>query len=408
MLFGGQPPLETGERRVVAVRAHRWIVVRAALPLLLIALAPVLYSALDVAVPSLQLAALFGVFIWVVAGAFALYLLKWLFRDLLPWSQRIWVLTDRRVIAQSGVVAVHRRECSLLKIQESDYSSRGLMARLFDIGDVEVETMGSLGAIILHDVAHPRRVQSLISAQARALREDVTRQRLAETPDEVVRQLEAVVSGLPNPHTALTTAVRTVSPRAAQLQQRLSLLPDETVVAVIRQHSVVLSVGLFPPLAIALFIVAGGAIAGPAALPVAAGAALLILVPWVLWRIATYLEHEYVLTTDRLMELRSTPLVFQMRDIVQLAAVQDVALEIPTIFGRLAAIGDVVVEVAGPDERVVLKTVAHPSEIQRLIFETIDNRQRQNSERDDQRLVSTLGRWFKEYHRLQQGDADQP
>jgi hypothetical protein len=60
--------------------------------------------------------------------------------------------------------------------------------------------------------------------------------------------------------------------------------------------------------------------------------------------------------------------------------------------------------VAGPDERVVLKTVARPAELQKLIFETIDARQRRLQERDDQRLIATLGRWFTEYHKLHQGD----
>ena len=65
-------------------------------------------------------------------AAFACYLAKWLALDLLPWTQRVYMLTDRRLIAQEGLLAVRRRECSLLKIEESDYASRGPMARLLD------------------------------------------------------------------------------------------------------------------------------------------------------------------------------------------------------------------------------------------------------------------------------------
>ena len=106
------------------------------------------------------------------------------------------------------------------------------------------------------------------------------------------------------------------------------------------------------------------------------------------------------------MELRSTPLVFQMRDVVQLSSVQDVALEIPSLFGRLADVGDVVIKVAGPAHRPVLKTVARPAQLQKLIFEVIHTQQRREREDEDQRLAATLSHWFQEYHRLQQGGGD--
>lgn len=404
MLFGGNPPLERGERRVIAVHAHPWTLLRAAWPLLALAASPLLYTVLDELAPPLRLALLFSLYLRLVAVASAVYALKFIALDLLAWTQRVWVLTDRRIIAQSGLLAIKRREISLLKVQESDYVSSGFMARILDIGDVEVETSSGLGAIVLRGVAHPRRLQALISAQERALRAGVARHRLADAPDEVVRQLEAVVGGLSSPHVARTEVVRPVSPRAVRAQQRLNLLPDEVVVAVARQHPVVLASGMIPPVMAGLVVLASILVLGPAVLPLA-GAAIVILAAWAIWRAVTYLEHEYVLTTDRLMELRSTPLVFQMRDIVQLSAVQDVTLEIPTLFGRLADIGNVVVEVAGPDERVVLKAIGNPSEMQKVIFETIDARQRRQSERDDQHLASTLSRWFGEYHRLQRNEG---
>jgi hypothetical protein len=144
-------------------------------------------------------------------------------------------------------------------------------------------------------------------------------------------------------------------------------------------------------------------VAGPAYIPLAAALVLLVPAPWAVWRLLTYLQHQYVLTTERLMELRSTPFVFHMRDIVQISSVQDVALDIPSLFGRLADVGDVTVEVAGTAHRLVLTTVARPAQRQSMIFEAIDAQQRRAREAEDQRLMATLSRWFQEYHRLQQG-----
>ncbi len=402
MLLGGDPPLEEGERRVIFVRAHAWTLTRPALPLPLLVLLPLPYTALDVVVPDLRLAAFFPVFIALVAVALALYVAKWIALDLLPWLTTVYVLTDRRVIAQSGVLSVHRRECSLLKIDESDYRSRGPVARLLDIGDVEVETQGRLGTIVMRGVPHPRRLQGLISAEARALRGEVTRRRQAEAPTRIARQLEQAIQGAVSTHNEDTEPYRAVSPAMLRAQKRLSLLPDEAVVAVVRQHPIVLVLGLLGPLLAVFLVIAVVAALGLTALPVAVAVVVLALAPWAVWRILGYVSHEYVLTTDRLMELRSSPFLYETRDVVALTAVQDIALDIPTFFGRLADIGDVVVEVAGPGERVALKTIGGPSAFQKLVFETIDKRRRQQRDQEDERLVATLGQWFQEYHRLRQ------
>jgi hypothetical protein len=183
-------------------------------------------------------------------------------------------------------------------------------------------------------------------------------------------------------------------------------LPGEDVVDVTHQHPIILASGLRTPLLGALVVVTGATVAGPTGIRLAVVLVGLVLAPWAVWRLLTYLEHQYVLTTGRLMELRSTPLVFQMRDVVQLSSVQDVALEIPSLFGRLADVGDVVIKVAGSTHRPVLKTVARPAQLQKLIFETLHTQQRRDHEAEDQRLATTLSRWFQEYHRLQQGGGN--
>jgi uncharacterized membrane protein YdbT with pleckstrin-like domain len=410
MLFGGQVSLEAGEHRVLTMHAHPWPLVRAALPLLLALLAPGLYAMLDVAAPGLRLSTSFPLFLRVVGVVAGGYLAKWLVLDLLPWSRRVYVLTNRHVITQSGVLATYRRECSLLKIEESDYVMRGLVARLLNFGDVEVRPSGGLAAVVLSGVAQPGRVQALISVQARMAGDEAAQHHLLDAPDEVLRRLEAIVRDTPPPHSAPTAPLQPVSARAARTRRaprvpRLTLLPGEEVVDVTRQHPIVLASGLRAPLLGTLVVVIVATVAGPAGIRLAVVLVGLALAPWALWRVLTYLEHQYVLTSGRLMELRSTPLVFQMRDIVQLSSVQDVALEIPSRFGRLADIGDVVIKVAGATHRPVLKTVARPAQLQKLIFETIHTQQRREHEAEDQRLATTLSHWFQEYHRLQQGSG---
>ncbi len=397
------PQLEEGERHVVVMRPHYWRIVRAGLPLPLLLFSPLLYTAVDLAAPALRLAVLLPFFLWLLGIVLLAYAVKWLLWDVLPWLRQSYVVTNRRVIVQAGVLSVYRQECSLLKVEETDYVSRGPMARLLDIGDVNVHTAGRRGEVALRGVARPRRIQELISAETRASRYEATRRRLAEEPREVMRQLVTAIEGTPDANVAVTEPVRPISNRAARMQQRLNLLSEEAVLMVTRQHPMVLIVGLLGPLLGVFFVVAVVAVVGLGVLPLAEFAVVCILAPWAVWRVLDYLAHEYVVTTDRLMELRSVPLLFQTRDIVQLESVQDIALDIPTFFGRLADVGDVVVEVAGPDERVVIKTVAHPADLQNLLFESIDARRRARHARQDQQLVSTLSHWFAQYHKLQGG-----
>jgi len=403
MRRGGDPPLEEGERRVMRVRAHSWAIIRPALPLPLLVLLPLPYTVLDVFVPDLRLAAFFPIFIAVLAVALVIYLAKWIALDLLPWLTTVYTLTNQRVIAQSGVFAVHRRECSLLKVEESDYRSRGVVSRLLDIGDVEVETFGRAGSIVLRGVPQPRRLQGLLGAEARALRDEVARQRQAQVPSRIARQLEQALHGAVSAHNEDTVPYRPVSPAMLRAQKRLNLLPDEAVVEVVRQHPILLLLALLGPLLVVFLVIAIVAVLGVAYLPLGVAAVVVVLAPWAVWRILGHLSHQYVLTTDRLMELRSSPFLYETRDVIDLTAVRDIALDIPTFFGRLADIGDVVVEVAGPTERVALKSISGPANFQKLVFETIDKRRRQQRAQEDERLISTLGQWFQEYHKLQQG-----
>ncbi len=403
MRRGGDPLLEEGERRVVLVRAHSWVIICPALPLPLLVLLPLPYTVLDVFVPDLRLAAFFPVFIVILAAALVIYFAKWVALDLLPWLTTVYTLTNQRVIAQSGVLAVHRRECSLLKVEESDYRSRGLVSRLLDIGDVEVETFGRAGSIVLRGVPQPRRLQGLIGAEARALREEVARQRQAQVPNRIARQLEQALHGAVSAHNEDTVPYRPVSAAMLRAQKRLNLLPDEAVVEVVRQHPILLLLGLLGPLLAVFLVIAIVAVLGAAVLPLGVAAVVVVLAPWAVWRILGHLSHQYVLTTDRLMELRSSPFLYETRDVIDLTAVRDIALDIPTFFGRLADIGDVVVEVIGPTERVALKSISGPANFQKLVFETIDKRRRQQRDKEDERLISTLGQWFQEYHKLQQG-----
>ena len=61
---------------------------------------------------------------------------------ILQWKNAVYVLTNKRVIEQSGVISKDQRSIELGKIQNVNSGTKGIIQRLTGIGYVHVETSG--------------------------------------------------------------------------------------------------------------------------------------------------------------------------------------------------------------------------------------------------------------------------
>jgi len=91
--------------------------------------------------------------------------LAWQF---LEWLSRVYVLTDKRVIRQQGVLRVSVFECPLMKVQHTDLAL-SLRERLTGLGTIAFSTAGSGGIeAVWHMIARPMDVhQTVIEAVRR-------------------------------------------------------------------------------------------------------------------------------------------------------------------------------------------------------------------------------------------------
>jgi uncharacterized membrane protein YdbT with pleckstrin-like domain len=121
-------------------------------------------------VPSLASLALVaaGVFIvwhfqavwgWLIVLAAIVY---WLFRYY-GWKVNIWVVTNFRVIDETGLFSHYAKESPLDKINNVSYD-QNLAGRLFNYGHVEIQTAAEAGATDYYDVNHPKRLKDTITA----------------------------------------------------------------------------------------------------------------------------------------------------------------------------------------------------------------------------------------------------
>lgn len=86
-----------------------------------------------------------GLFVVVVAIA----LVRWV-----QWRATSYTLTTHRIISRRGVLSRYTESIALDRVQDSSVHQR-LLGRLFQFGDVELESAGRDGAEVLHHVADP-------------------------------------------------------------------------------------------------------------------------------------------------------------------------------------------------------------------------------------------------------------
>ena len=153
------------EGESLVMRTHRhWIVLVGSLwiPVVLVALlvvADVLLRPQDVSqdvrlVANLAVLALVGL---------------WLIVAWIRWSSAAILLTDRRVILETGFLARSSKVIGLDRVQDVT-TRQGLLARLLGYGRIEIDAAGPGGAEVFEHVAQPRRFRDQVFVQTERFR----------------------------------------------------------------------------------------------------------------------------------------------------------------------------------------------------------------------------------------------
>ena len=99
-----------------------------------------------------------------------------LLRDVLTWSNRKFVVTNRRVIHLTGIFSKHVTDSSLEKVNDVKMS-QSFMGRVFGYGDIEILTASELGANKFTHIGRPIQYKTaMINAK----------EKLERVPGEVV------------------------------------------------------------------------------------------------------------------------------------------------------------------------------------------------------------------------------
>lgn len=91
------------------------------------------------------------------------------------WYNNVYVLTNQRMIDidQQAVFSKHVAECPLEQIQDVRYEKSGIIASIFDIGTVIVDSGSISGHIELVDVRSPDAIKErIMNAQRHHIKKD--------------------------------------------------------------------------------------------------------------------------------------------------------------------------------------------------------------------------------------------
>ena len=139
-----QGMLGQNERILLATRQH-WFVLFSNI-VLEIVLTLVLIVGVTAATTVLPLAALGFVLVLVPLGG--------MLRDILVWSNREYIVTNRRVIQISGVFSKDVVDSSLEKVNDVKMS-QSFLGRIFDYGDIEILTASEAGDNLFKRIGDP-------------------------------------------------------------------------------------------------------------------------------------------------------------------------------------------------------------------------------------------------------------
>lgn len=134
--------------------------------------------------------------IWttVVWIAFFVVIIGWLIYPIFAWFFAHFILTDRRLILSTGVVNKHTMAIPLEMVNDVR-SSQNAWERIFNYGDVVIETAGEYGQQPFTNIGHPLEVKKQIFEQRSAYEEKQESRR----GREMAREMATVIQAAPAP-----------------------------------------------------------------------------------------------------------------------------------------------------------------------------------------------------------------
>ena len=152
---------ENGEKVVLLLRHHPFVILIKLFMFLLLALIPVVVSALFS--PFLYSHHLLSAFFF-ISSLWYLFLWSAIFYSLTMYTLDVWIVTDRRIIdsTQNGFFNRTISELHMSRIQDISVQTKGVIQTVLKFGDLHVQTAGTEERFVFLQIPHPEKVKDEI------------------------------------------------------------------------------------------------------------------------------------------------------------------------------------------------------------------------------------------------------
>ncbi len=356
---------------------------------------------------SMLLLAVFNIMVTLAVAA-------WIFAD---WWRDYLSVTDRRVmhVEETPLIDARRSAAQLERVQDVRFVQPGIPSRIFNYGNLSIQTAGSKTAVEFKTVARPAEARNRIFEQVERAREMARSERQAV----IARKILAAMGKAPMAEPDEELMAASVEDEAWTPLQVFGLIagyffprtriedPDGTITW--RKHWWLLLVATWLPALLLTLLVSSvawielGFSPLPADALAGSGAAILgagiILLLWLWWQFEDWRNDLYVLTDELIIDIERKPLgFFSEQRQAPLSQVQDVRFTIPNPWASILNYGDLLIETAAETGGFTFDFIYHPESVQEEIFFRMEQRraalQREEQERRDDELI----RWISAYH----------
>ncbi len=351
---------------------------------------------------------------WVILFISVLLLLAW---HLYDWYNDFYAVTDRRVVHREEVKWVSRvfNEAPIEKVQNVTVNRRTLASAFLNMGDVEMDQVGSDARVIFAHITNPESVAKAVTTQQhrRSItekasdrekrREQVRKQmELKDRPGDLPPAPKAKMNVRRKPWDSLLDHVlgRDVKHWLGTLLPVGRLVVGDDVVY--RKHPFDLFINVGAPLALVLLyggvlvyawlvapVLGGFLLSWPFYVPV--GVVGLFLVLWLVYRYEDWRNDFFVLGKDKVIDIDRKPFgISSQRREAGFDKIQGITSTSTGTLNQILGIGDVIIATGAAGNELVWQRVANPEAIQKEITTRIATQKRKQEE---DRIVDEYQRW---------------
>ncbi len=418
--------LQEGEVMITFQRKHRWTIVESSLLywglVVVLIVGNIASRQIDVGGRSLyDLVASFrpsdipvAWVTWIAMMVFALMMSAWRVYD---WSDDFYAVTDRRVVHRERNLfgSTSFNEAPIEKIQNVTVNRRSLAAAILNMGEVEMDQIGSASKVIFAYITNPETVAKSITTQQhrRAItekasdrekrREQIRRQmELKDRPGDLPPAPRAKMNIRGKPWDVFIDRVFGLSMR----QWLGTWLPVQRIIVgddiVYRKHPFDLFVNIVAPLsaffiygAVSLYallaapVLKGFLFSWPVVLPMAVIGVFLVI--WLLYMYEDWRNDFFVLGKDKVIDIDRKPFGFSsQRREAGFDKIQGITAKTTGTLDQILGIGNVIIATGASGSELVWERVSNPEVIQQ---EITDRMEAQKRKREEDKVIEEYRRW---------------